>query len=217
MADLYALCGQNSPHTTVPPTSSYTYPKLPPRNPLRIGMQDRDAEGNRLCSVPIGPKKRSQPLTKVVRSAREGKPRAIPVMNNKKRAPESVSAVREAMGGDGCVCGKMCATLVTHDDIGGLRSRIWDKNRKQQNAYIMAEMSAQGHYKEALPSSDCSGRPTTCLSDTTGTSGLPWTHGNFIAGKRVRQGSSSHSKRARMLVGLSAVLASKKPYLASKV
>lgn len=216
MADLYALCGQNSPHTTVPPTSSYTYPKLPPRNPLRIGMQDRDAEGNRLCSVPIGPKKRSQPLTKVVRSAREGKPRAIPVMNNKKRAPESVSAVREAMGGDGCVCGKMCATLVTDDDIGGLRSRIWDKNRKQQNAYIMAEMSAQGHCNEALSSSDCSGR-STCLPATTSTSGLPWTHGNFIAGKRVRQGSSSHSKRARMLVGLSAVLASKKPYLASKV
>jgi hypothetical protein len=195
MADFLALCGQNSPHTTVPPNSS-TRARLPPRNPLRMGMQDRDDEGNKLCSVPIGRKSRSQPLVKVVRSAREGKPRPIPVMSDKKRAPESVSAVREARDGDGCVCGKKCATLVTDADIGAFRSRIYDKNRRQQNAYIMAEMRAQGRYNEPLPSSDSSDSPTC----------LPWRHGNFIAGKRVRQGSPSHSKRAQLLVHRASLL-----------
>ena len=196
MADFLALCGQNSPHTTVPPTNSSTPARLPPRPPLRMGMQDRDDEGNKLCSVPIGTLKRSQPLEKVVRFARQGKRRAIPMMNVKKRAPESVSAVREAMGGDGCRCGKKCATLVTEADIGEFRSRIYDKNRRQQNACIMAEMSAQGRFSDTLPSSDSSDRPT-CLPQ--------WTHGNFIAGKRVRQGSPSHSKRAQLLVHLAAL------------
>ena len=187
-------CGDNSPDTTVHPPSSSLPSGRPLQTALKRNMNARDATtGDKLCAVPKGKKKRAPRKNKAVRFARQGKPRAIPVMNDRKRSEASVSAVRQVK----CACGKTCEDQVTDAEIGALRSSIWDKNTKQQNVLIMQQMTKAG--LACAPPAPQDSSP----DQSTDPMALEFKHRCYIAGKLVRQRHAPiamHSKRARLMV-----------------
>lgn len=122
-----------------------------------------DPTTNKKCSVPIGKKNRKAPAISKPRVSTQEKRRPSPgKMKAKKTSESSIFKLFEKCSCDAsanpdesctcvhlaCNCGHDCSSLFTPAFINDMREKLWSKNLRQQNEFIMHQIGLHGNQRE---------------------------------------------------------------------